>query len=131
MSLPLRLLPLQELIQHRDILLEALEPLLQLRLHLRIVGSQLLVEVLPVRCRAHGGAEDGLHDEGVMWLEGVAVGFAEGVGEFFGGVRDVVAEGLGGEVEGTVLVLVVVMKGVSWPTGSAIRGPRWPRASSP
>jgi hypothetical protein len=47
----------------------------------------------------------------VVWLEGVTVGFAEGVGEFFGGVRNVVAEGLGGEVEGTALMLVVVVKG--------------------
>jgi hypothetical protein len=38
----------------------------------------------------------------VVWLEGVAVGIAERVGEFFGRVGDVVAESLGGEVEATV-----------------------------
>ena len=32
-------------------------------------------------------------------FEGVAVGVAEGGGEFFGGVGDVVADGLGGEIE--------------------------------
>jgi len=37
----------------------------------------------------------------VVGLEGVAVGIAEGVGELLLGVRDVVAEGLGGEVEAT------------------------------
>jgi hypothetical protein len=41
----------------------------------------------------------------VVGLERVAVGVAERVGEFFGGVRDVVAEGLGGEVEATVVML--------------------------
>jgi hypothetical protein len=35
----------------------------------------------------------------VVGLECVAVGIAEGVGELLGGVRDVVAEGLGSEVE--------------------------------
>jgi hypothetical protein len=43
----------------------------------------------------------------VVWLEGVAVGIAEGVGEFLVGVGDVVAESLGGEVETTWYVLVV------------------------
>jgi len=105
--LPLRLLPRQELSQYRDILLQPAQPLLQLRLHLRFVIAQLLVEVLSVWCRAHGGAEDGLHDEGVVRLEGFAVGVAEGVGEFFGGVGDVVAEGLGGEIEGAADMLVV------------------------
>lgn len=37
-----------------------------------------------------------------MGLEGVAVGTAEGVGEFRGGVIDVVAEGLDGKVEASV-----------------------------
>lgn len=37
-----------------------------------------------------------------MGLEGVAVGTAEGVGEFRGGVVDVVTEGLDGEVEASV-----------------------------
>jgi len=35
----------------------------------------------------------------VVRLERVAVGVAEGVGELFGGVGEVVAEALGGEVE--------------------------------
>jgi hypothetical protein len=100
--LPLRLLPRHELVQDGKVLLQALEPLLELSLHLRVVVTQLVVEILPVGGRAHGGAEDGLHDEGVVWLEGVAVGVAERVGEFFGGVGDVVAESLGGEVEATI-----------------------------
>ena len=47
------------------------------------------------------GAEKRLDDEGVVGLEGVAVGIAEGVGELLVGVGDVVAEGLGGEVKTT------------------------------
>jgi hypothetical protein len=43
----------------------------------------------------------------VVGLEGVAVGVAEGVGEFLVGVGDVVAEGLGGEVEATADMLVL------------------------
>jgi hypothetical protein len=99
--LPLGLLPGQELLQNSKVLLQTTKPLLQLTLDLRIVVTELLVEVLPVWCCAHGGAEDGLHDEGVVGLEGVAVGIAEGVGEFLVRVGDVVAEGLGGEVEAT------------------------------
>jgi hypothetical protein len=99
--LPLRLLPSQELLQDSKVLLQATKPLLELSLDLRIVIAELLVEVLPVWCCAHGGAEDGLHDEGVVRLEGVAVGIAEGVGELLVGVGDVVAEGLSGEVEAT------------------------------
>jgi hypothetical protein len=99
--LPLRLLPRHELLQDGKVLLKATEPLLQLSLHLCVVITQLVVKVLPVRGRAHGGAEDGLHNERVVRLEGVAVGVAERVGEFFGRVGDVVAEGLGGEVEAT------------------------------
>lgn len=38
----------------------------------------------------------------MVGLEGVAVGTAEGVGEFRGGVVDVVTEGLDGEVEASV-----------------------------
>jgi hypothetical protein len=68
----------------------------------------------------------------VVWLEGVAVGITEGVGEFLVGVGDVVAEGLGGEVEATVDMLVVSRQ--SWVrtrTVSAKGGPRWQCASSP
>jgi len=99
MVLPLGLLPCQELVQDGNILLKAGKPLLQLGLYLCVVVAQLLVEILPVGRCTHGSAEDGLHDEGVVWLEGVAVGIAERVGEFLGGVGDVVTEGLGSEVE--------------------------------
>jgi hypothetical protein len=99
--LPLCLLPRHELVQDSKVVFEALKPLLKLSLHLCIVVAQLVVKVLPVRGRTHGGAEDGLHDERVVRLEGVAVGVAERVGEFLGGVGDVVAEGLGGEVKAT------------------------------
>jgi hypothetical protein len=43
----------------------------------------------------------------VVGLECVAVGIAEGVSKLLGGVRDVVAEGLGSEVEATVTEILV------------------------
>jgi hypothetical protein len=43
----------------------------------------------------------------VVGLECVAVGVAERIGEFLGGVGDVVAEGLGGEVEAAADLLVL------------------------
>ena len=76
---------------------------------LRIVTAELSVEVLPVWCSAHGGAEEGLDDEGVVGLEGVAIGIAEGVGELLVGVGDVVTEGLGGEVKTTTEVSAMLL----------------------
>lgn len=101
LRLPLGLLAGREFLQDGHHLLQRREPGLQLLPYLRLVAAQLGVEVLPVRRGAHGGAEDRLDDEGVMRLEGVLVGAAEGVGELLGGVVDVGAEGLGGEVETT------------------------------
>ena len=97
--LPLRLLPRQKLVQDAHAFLQSTQPLFQLGLHLRIIISQLLIEVLPVWCCAHGKVENGLYDERVVGLEGLAIGIAERVGKFFGRVGDVVAEGLGGEVK--------------------------------
>jgi hypothetical protein len=107
-TLPLRLL------QHRNNLLQRRQPLLQLSLHLALVVTQLLVEVLAVWGGAHGGAEERLDNKGVVGLECVAVGAAEGVGELGGGVRDVVAEALGCEVEATGEEVLVT---VSWKNG--------------
>ena len=100
--LPLSLFPGQELVQCSNNLLQCSQVALELLLDLRIITAKLSVEVLPVWCGAHGGAEQRLDDERVVRLEGVAVGIAEGVGELLLGVRDVVAEGLGGEVEATL-----------------------------
>ena len=97
--LPLSLLLGQELVQCSNNLLQRREVRLQLLLDLGVVLAQLGVEVLPVRCGAHGGTEERLDDEGVVGLERAGVGLAEGVGELLGGVGEVVAEGLGGEVE--------------------------------
>ena len=97
--LPLSLLLGQELVQCSNNLLQRREVRLQLLLNLGVVLAKLGVEVLPVRCGAHGGAEERLDDEGVVGLECAGIGLAEGVGELLGGVGEVVAEGLGGEVE--------------------------------
>ena len=107
--LPLSLLACQELVQCSNNLLERRQVLLELLLDLRIVTAELSVEVLPVRCSAHGGAEEGLDDEGVVGLEGVAIGIAEGVGELLVGVGDVVTEGLGGEVKTTTEVSAMLL----------------------
>jgi hypothetical protein len=100
--LPLGLLPGQELVQCSNDLLQRRQVALELLLDLRLVAAELSVEVLPVWCGAHGGAEQRLDDERVVGLESVAVGIAEGIGELLVGVGDVVAEGLGGEVEAAV-----------------------------
>ena len=100
--LPLSLLPGQEPVQCSNNLLQRREVCLELLLDLGAVLAQLGVEVLPVRCGAHGGAEERLDDEGVVGLERAGVGLAERVGKLLGGVGEVVAEGLGGEVQAAV-----------------------------
>jgi hypothetical protein len=136
LRLPLRLLPRQKPIENRNILFQALEPLLQLRLHFCVIIAQFLVKVLAVRRRAHRGAENRLHDERVVRLECVAVGIAERVGELFVRVRNVVAQRLCGEVKGAAknrqrVVTERVESGGGKRTGSARRDLRWRRVSSP
>lgn len=99
--LPLGFLASQELIQYLDILLQPLQPLVQLFLYPLLVIAQLDVKVLSVRRRAHGGGEERLDDKGVVRLERVAVCSTEGSREFFGRVGQVLAECLSGEVEAT------------------------------
>lgn len=77
--LPLRLFGRQELVENRHVLLQAHKPIIQLLAHSRLVIAQLGVKVLSVGRSAHGGGKDGLDDEGVVLLEGLAVCFAEGV----------------------------------------------------
>lgn len=108
--LPLGVLPGQELVQYRNNLLQRRKVCLQLLLDLGVIAAQLGVEVLPVWCGAHGGAEERLNDERVVGLEGVAVGVTERVGELLVGVGEVVAEGLGGEVEAAVIQCVSITK---------------------
>ena len=100
--LPLRLLPALELLQNANNLLQAGEPGIELLVDALLVVAQVGVEGLAVGRGAHGGGEDGLDHEGVVGLEGVAVGGAEGLGELAGGFGEVVAEALGGEVEASV-----------------------------
>lgn len=99
--LPLRFLACGKGPQDLHVLLQRCQPRLKRWLDLAWVVSKLSVEVLAVWGRAHCGAEDGLDHEGVVRLERVAVGVAEGVGELFAGVGGVVAESLRGEVEAT------------------------------
>ena len=101
-NLPLRLLPALELLQNANNLLQAGEPGIELLVDALLVVAQVGVERLAVGRGAHGGGEDGLDHEGVVGLEGVAVGGAEGLGELAGGFGEVVAEALGGEVEASV-----------------------------
>ena len=101
-KLPLRLFPALEFLQNADDLLQAGEPGIELLVDALLVVAQVGVERLAVGRGAHGGGEDGLDHEGVVGLEGVAVGGAEGLGELAGGSGEVVAEALGGEVEASV-----------------------------
>lgn len=95
--LPLGLLARQERLQNPDLLIQRLQPDSQPLMHRRLVGAQLDVEVLPVGTRGHGGAEDGLHEEGVVRLQGGAVGVAEGDGELVSGDVEVGGESQAGE----------------------------------
>lgn len=88
-DLPLRLLPLQKPLQHRNNFLQTSKPHPQLTHNLLLILAQLDIEILPVRTRAHRGAEDGLHHEGVVRFQRVAVGGAEGGGELVGAGCDV------------------------------------------
>lgn len=90
-----------ESLDNGDDALKGAQPLLELLLYLSLVIAELGIKVLAVRGGAHGGAEDGLDDERVVGLEGVAVGGAERVGQLLRGVLDVLAQGLSGEVETT------------------------------
>lgn len=99
--LPLGFLALLEGLQDGHHLLQGNNLLVHLGNDLGLVITQLGVEVLAVRSRGHRSAEDRLDQEGVVRLEGAAVGFTEGLGQFLGGVVEVVAESLGSEVETT------------------------------
>lgn len=101
-KLPLCLLPPHKLLQYRHPLLQRLQPLQHLRSHLGRIIPQLGIKVLSIRTRTHRSAEDGFYEEAVVRLERIAVGGAERGGEFFSGVREVLAEGLCCEVETAV-----------------------------
>jgi hypothetical protein len=101
-DLPLCLIACHKVLRHTNNLLERLQPRHQLGLHLSLVFTELGVEVLTVWRRAHGRTEDGFDNEGVVWLQGVAVGGTEGIRELFCAVIDILAESLSGEVEATV-----------------------------
>jgi len=83
---------------------------LNLRVHLIILVISglgvlivnLAVEGSTVGAEAHGSAEDTLDNEVVVGLEGGAVSLVEGNGELGGGVVEVVAESLNGEIEATI-----------------------------
>lgn len=118
--LPLRLLTPHKLLQNPHTLLQTHQPSIQLLIHPLLIIPQFGIKVFPVRRRAHRGAENRLDDEAVVRFERVAVGVAEGVGEFFGLVGEVVAEALGGEVEAAVMRRGLVggmWDGVGWGRG--------------
>lgn len=100
--LPLSRLGSLESLQDGDHLLQSSDLLSHCGSNLSLILTQLRIEVLAVWSGRHGSAENGLDEEGVVRLEGVAVGTAEGVGEFRGRVVDVVTEGLDGKVEASV-----------------------------
>ena len=88
-SLPLRLLSALESLQNVHLGLKGLQPRPQVRRNLRLIISKLSIEVLAVWACGHGGREDRLDQEAVVWLESGAIGIAEGDGELVGGVLEV------------------------------------------
>jgi hypothetical protein len=101
-NLPLGLLPSLELLKNAHNLLQAREPSIELLVDARLVVAEILVKGGTVWSGAHGGGEDGLDDERVVGLEGVAISGAERFGELGGRVGEVGAETLGCEIEGSV-----------------------------
>lgn len=105
LCLPLGLLAVNKRLQNVNHLLQRL----QVGHHLLVELVTLLalgdvgVKVLAVGASAHGGTEDGLDDEGVVGLEGGAVGAAEGVSELLFVVLDVGIQSEGNELEATVM----------------------------
>lgn len=97
--LPLGLLAVEEVLEDFDNLGQRGEVHLEVVSDLFVVVAELGIEVLAVRAGAHGGAEDGLDDEAVVRLEGLAVGGAERIGNFLGRVGGVLGEGEAGEFE--------------------------------
>ena len=89
--LPLSLLAALESLQYADNILKSSQVCSQLNGDLGLV-SQLGVEVPTVGAGAHGGREDGLDEEAVVGLEGLAVCVSERSGEFFGFLGQVLAQ---------------------------------------
>lgn len=69
---------------------------------LRLVATELSIKVLAVWACRHGGGENRLDQEAVVWLKSGAVGVAEGDGELVGGL-DVRGEREAGEFETAVV----------------------------
>lgn len=101
-NLPLGLLAVKESLEDGKQLFQSGQPGSHLLQDFLLVLTELDVEVLSVGAGTHSGAEDGLHHEGVVGFEGCAVGVSEGGGELFAGGCDVLGEGDGCEVKGTV-----------------------------
>lgn len=97
--LPFRLLSPLELLQYTHLLLQRLQPLPSLLLHLLLVVSKFCKEILSVWGSGQCGAEDRLHHEGVVGFESVTVCVLEGDGEFVRGVLEIVLDGLRRKVE--------------------------------
>lgn len=65
-NLPLSLLSVQKSLQDGDQVLQCTQPHSQSTLNLGVVISKLNVEIFSVWAGGHGGAEYGLHHEGVV-----------------------------------------------------------------
>lgn len=101
--LPLGLLAVDESLQDSNDLVEGRQISGHQLLDLGLVVSQLLVEIGAGRAGAHGGAEEGFDNEGVVGLQGGGVGVTEGGRELFGFAVDVGVEGKAHEVEATAV----------------------------
>lgn len=104
--LPLSLFSVLKFLENRQSLLQSAQPDIERLLPFGFVGRQLRIKVFPIRRGRHGGAKNRLHQERMVWFEGIGVCRSEGCGELVRRVRQVVSEGLGCEIESAIKDLV-------------------------
>lgn len=83
-SLPLSLLSIQEALQNSQSSLQRCKPNPQRLINLRLILSQLNIEVFSIRTSTHGRAENGLYHEAMVRFQCIRICVSERDGEFFG-----------------------------------------------
>lgn len=110
--LPLSLLSALETLKDVNLGLQRLQPSAEVGRNLCLIVAKLSIEVLAIWTRGHGGGEDWLNQEAVVWLQGVAVGVAEGDGELVGWALEVGGDGEAGEFKSTISISIP--PSISW-----------------
>lgn len=89
--LPLSLFSGLKFLKNRQSLLQSAQPGIERLLPFSFVGRQLRIKVFPVRRGRHSGAKNRLHQERMVWFEGIDVCRSERYGELVRRVRQVVS----------------------------------------